>query len=153
MSKILCYLIMCLTWFVGYVAYSLILESCLDAINFIMGRNFYNLKRYPFIHIGMIFILFNPFCIICFECFKFLREKFINALIFSAVNAVIFLGVCAVWLNGVSHKVYLLSLTFLLSVIVFIKLYCIHKHKILTFATISMCEFLSIFVVGNIFYG
>ncbi|TQR50649.1 hypothetical protein DMC01_12770 [Campylobacter troglodytis] len=141
MSKIICYIIMCITWFVSYIACSIILEFCLDVINFMMDRDFYNLKRFPTVYIGITCVLLNPFCIVCFECFKFLREKLINALIFSAINAVLFIGVRMVWLNGASHNAYLLSLVFLLSIVAFIKLHLIYRNKILEFVTISVCEF------------
>ena len=151
LNKILCYIIMSMTWFVGYFACNLILEFCLAIINFIMQEDFYNTKNFSTWKTCQLFILLNPFCIVCYTKCAFLR-RFRNIILFSIVSSLLFLGLYMVWnyFNGFnpSHKVYLLCLAFLLSILAFIKLHFIYKNKILEFATISMCEFSSIFIIA-----
>lgn len=152
MNKKLYYLIMCLTWFVGYFVHGLLLDLCLVLINFIMQEDFYNTNKFATFRTCEFFIILNPFCIVCYAQSSFLRDRFRNIILFSIVSALLFLGLYVIWseLNNLnpSHKAYVLSLAFLLNLSAFIKLYFLYRNKFLECATIMICEFSFIFITG-----
>ncbi|WP_221887184.1 hypothetical protein, partial [Campylobacter troglodytis] len=127
------YIIMSMTWFIGYFLANIILELCLDVINFIMQEDFYNTKKFATWKTCQLFILLNPFCIVCYTQYAFLRGRFRNIILFSILSSLFFLGLYIIWnyFSGFnpSHKAYLLSLAFLLNMSAFIKLHFIYRNK------------------------